>query len=147
LSEIAGDLWRHSKELIKGTSVTQRDEHIFRTIPTFIRGFLFRLMIAGTNWFNWPEMLWGHRTLRSGTMINYLGQRGAPPMHFFKASRFPNDTATLNVTMGPSHSDVNGMPVAPLYVRADHRVVDAYQLGQFVADLRQYLADPLSLEE
>jgi hypothetical protein len=147
LSKIARDLWRHSRDLIKGTSDSQRDERIFRAIPAPFRGFLFRLMLAGTNWINWPAALWGHRTLRAGTMINYLGQRGAPPMRFFKASRFPNDTATLNVTMGPSQTDGENEPAAPLFVRADHRVVDAYQLGQFVADLRQYLADPLSLEE
>jgi hypothetical protein len=147
LSRIARDLWQHSKELIKGTSDTQRDERIFRAIPTPFRGLIFRLMLLGTNWINWPAALWGHRTLRSGTMINYLGYRGAPPMRFFKASRFPNDTATLNVTMGPSHADGENEAVAPLFVRADHRVVDAYQLGQFVADLRQYLADPSLLEE
>jgi hypothetical protein len=79
-------------------------------------------------------------------MINYLGQRGAPPMRFFKASRFPNDTATLNVTMGPSHADGESEPVAPLFVRADHRVVDAYQLGRFVATLRGFLADPATLD-
>jgi hypothetical protein len=147
LTQIARELWRHSRELIKGTSDSQRDERIFRAIPSPFRGMLFRLMLAGTNWINSPAALWGHRTLRSGTMINYLGQRGAPPMRFFKASRFPNDVATLNVTMGPSHADGENEPVAPLFVRADHRVVDAYQLGQFVGDLRQYLADPLLLEE
>jgi hypothetical protein len=146
-AKIARDLWRHSRELIKGTSDSQRDERIFRAIPAPFRGMLFRLMLTGTNWINWPAALWGHRTLRSGTMINYLGQRGVPPMKFFKASRFPNDTATLNVTMGPSHADGGGEPVAPLFVRADHRVVNAYQLGQFVGDLRQFLANPALIDE
>jgi hypothetical protein len=79
-------------------------------------------------------------------MINYLGQRGAPPMRMFKASRFPNDTATMNVTMGPTEDTNMDGPVAPLFVRVDHRVVDAYQLSQFVADLRHYLMYPESLE-
>jgi hypothetical protein len=147
LSQIARELWRHSRDLAKGTSASQRDEWIFRAIPGPLRGLLFRLMIRGSNWVNWPAALWGHRTLRAGTMINYLGQRGAPPMRFFKASRFPNDTATLNVTMGPTQTDAGQEPAAPLIVRADHRVVDAYQLGQFVGDLRAYLSDPAALED
>jgi chloramphenicol O-acetyltransferase len=147
LEQIAREVWRHSKELAKGESASQRDERIFRSIPGIFRGSLFRLMILGTNWINWPAALWGHRTMRSGTMINYLGQRGAPPMRMFKASRFPNDTATMNVTMGPTEDAVMDGPSAPLFVRVDHRVVDAYQLSQFVADLRQFLMEPELLEQ
>ena len=146
LGSIAREVWQHSRELTKGISASQCDEKIFRLIPGFIRGAIFRLMLLGTNWINWPAALWGHRTVRAGTMINYLGQRGAPPMRMFKASRFPNDTATMNVTMGPTEDTDRDGPLAPLFVRVDHRVVDACQLSQFVADLRQYLMCPESLE-
>jgi pyruvate/2-oxoglutarate dehydrogenase complex dihydrolipoamide acyltransferase (E2) component len=35
---------------------------------------------------------------------------------------------------------------APLFVRADHRVVSAYQLAEFTETLRQLLIDPSLLE-
>ena len=146
LDSIAKEVWQHSRDLINGVSPSQADEKLFRLLPGFIRGTLFRLMLLGTNWINWPAALWGHRVIRAGTMINYLGQRGAPPMRSFKPSRFPNEAATMNVTMGPTENTNATGRVAPLFVRVDHRVVDAYQLGQFIGDLRLYLTNPQSLE-
>jgi hypothetical protein len=35
----------------------------------------------------------------------------------------------------------------PLFVRADHRLVDAYQLGRFVAALRDLMNHPERLDE
>jgi hypothetical protein len=146
LSHLAGEIWQHGRDLTKGTSDCQRDERIFRLLPGVLRNILFRWMLRGINWFYQPAALWGHRACRAGTMVNYLGHRGAPPMRMFKASRFPNDTTTLNITMGPTESGGPDGPVAPLFIRADHRVVDAYQLGQFLGDLRRYLMDPVLLE-
>ncbi len=146
LSQIAGEIWEHSQKLAKGVSTSQRDERIFRFIPRYLRGLLFRHILWSNNLVHWPAAIWGHRLCRAGTMINYLGHRGAPPMTMFKPSRFPNDACTLNITMGPSQpSGSNGL-VAPLIARADHRVVDAYKLGQFLADLRRYLMDPTAMK-
>lgn len=147
LAEIARDLWQHARELAQGSSRYQRDERLFRRLPGVLRSWIFRLVVRGTNAINWPAALWGHRTCRAGTMVNYLGHRGAPPMRMFKASRFPSDVTTVNVTMGPAESNGVGEAVAPLFVRVDHRVVDAYQLGQFVGDLRRYLMEPERLAE
>ena len=36
--------------------------------------------------------------------------------------------------------------IAPLFVRADHRVADAYALGRFVGMLQQTLAEPQLME-
>jgi hypothetical protein len=146
VAQIARDVWRHAQELAEGSSPYQRDEQMFRFLPPLIRGAVFRFLLASGNWFNWPAALWGHRTVCAGTMVNYLGHRGAPPMRMFKASRFPSDTTTLNVTMGPSEPGSPQGPVAPLFVRADHRVVDADQLGRFVGELRRYLMDPKLME-
>lgn len=146
-ADIARDIWRQSRELVKGTSRYQQDERVFRLLPGLLRGLLFRHTVWQNNHFHWPAALWGHRMCRAGTMVNYLGHRDAPPMRSFKPSRFPSDTVTVNVTMGPSEcSGPDGGPVAPLFVRVDHRVVDAYQLGQFVATLRSYLMAPESLD-
>jgi len=145
LGEIAGELWGHARELAQGSSTTQRDEWIFRVIPSWLNRFALRVVIGGGNIINWPAALWGHRLLRAGTMINYFGHRGAPPMRSFKPSRFPNDALTTNVTMGPTEAGPTGR-VAPLFVRIDHRLGDAYQLGQFVADLRRFLMQPELLD-
>ena len=147
LDSIAKEVWRQTRDLVDGVSPSQADEKLFRLLPGFIRGSLLRLMLFGTNQVNWPAALWGHRTIRAAAMINYLGQRGAPPMRSFKPSRFPNDAATMNVTMGPTENINGSPPAAPLFVRVDHRVVDAYQLGQFIGDLRRYLMNPQSLEK
>lgn len=142
LDEIAKELWEHSRQLQKGISPSQRDAKVFRLLPGFLRNFLFRFMLLGNNWVNSPAMLWGHRTLRAGTVVNYLGHRGAPPMRMYKPSRFPTDVTTMSVTLGPAEPDHRGEPVAPLFVRVDHRIVDAHQLSQFVGDLRDLLIDP-----
>ena len=146
IREIAHEIWQLWHEIAQDNSRYRCDERIFRSLPGLVRNTLFRWMLRGVNWIYQPVALWGHRTSRAGTMVNYLGQRGAPPMRVFKASRFPNDAVPLNVTMGPTESGGPNGPVAPLFVRADHRTIDAYQLGQFVGDLRQYLMDPTSLE-
>ncbi len=143
VAEIAAEVWKQARELAKGTSEWLRYERLFRSIPRVLRGMAMRHLLLHTNWVNWPAALWGHRQLRAAAMINYLGHRGAPPMRMFKPSRFPVDACTLNVTMGPTESDTQA---APLFVRADHRVVDAYQLGQFVAALRLYLTEPELLD-
>jgi hypothetical protein len=146
LAEVARDIWRHGQQLAKGVSIYQREERLFRFLPGVCRNLLFRLMLRGVNWFNQPVALWGHRACRASTMVNYLGQRGAPPMRAFKPSRFPSEVATLNVTMGPTESGGPNGPVASLFVRGDHRVIDAYQLGQFIGALRRYLMEPALLE-
>lgn len=141
LTQLASELWEHSRQLQKGNSEIIRDERLFRLLPRPLRNVLFRAMLAGNHLLNWPAALWGHRTLRAGTLINFLGHRGAPPMRTFKPSRFPTDVTTMNVTLGPSETDPHGSAVAPLIVRVDHRVVDALQLGRFLGDLRQLLMD------
>lgn len=141
--QLAAEVWQQTRELTKGTSDWVIYEKVFRCIPRPLRGFFMRHLLLHTNWVNWPAALWGHRQLRAAAMINYLGHRGAPPMRSFKPSRFPVDACTLNVTMGPTEAETGA---APLFVRADHRVVDAYQLGQFVASLRRYLTEPDTLD-
>ncbi len=66
-------------------------------------------------------------------------------MRSFKQSRFPNEALLNNVTLGPSEPGPDG-PIAPLLVRTDHRIVDGYQLGKFLADIRRYLMEPERLE-
>ena len=144
LAQIARETWQHWQAVAKRASEYQRDERIFRLLPGMLRNVLFRGMLWGVNQIYQPVALWGHRTSRAAATVDYLGQRGAPPMRSFKPSRFPNDASTMSVTMGPTDPDGPNGPAAPLFVRADHRIVDAYQLGRFVGDLRRYLMAPES---
>jgi hypothetical protein len=86
-------------------------------------------------------------------LVNYLGFPGAPPMRMYKPSKFPDETSLLSVTLGrieerPAvrEGSVVVRRMAPLFVRADHRVTDAYVLGRFVASLQEALTNPASLE-
>jgi hypothetical protein len=146
LAQIAKEIWQEGREIAKGNFRYKLDERMFRLLPGPLRNTIFRGILWGVNWIYMPVALWGHRTSRAGATVDYLGQRGLPPMRMYKASRFPNDAATLNITMGPPEAGGPDGPVAPLFVRADHRIVDAFQLGQFVGKLRQYLMDPKLLE-
>lgn len=93
---------------------------------------------------------WGFARLRRGSVyVNSLDFRGAPPMTAYKPSRFPSEIQLSSVTQGPVREQViavDGQPqvrrVAPLFIRADHRAVDAYELGEFVATLSRYFAEP-----
>jgi hypothetical protein len=86
-------------------------------------------------------------------MVNDLSFRDAPPMRCYKPTRFPDESASLSVTLGPMEQKVVprgdrfvASTVAPLIVRADHRITDAYGLGRFVGTLRQLLQNPLTLD-
>ena len=37
--------------------------------------------------------------------------------------------------------------VAPLFVRADHRIASAYQMAQFSQTIRKFLINPQAMEE
>src|SRR5262249_58980197 len=78
----------------------------------------------------------------AGAFVNYLGFPGAPPMHGFKPSCLPLNAYSVNVTMGPSEPRpvvADGQVVirkqAPLFVRADHRMVNAYETANFINTL------------
>jgi hypothetical protein len=93
---------------------------------------------------------WGFARLRRGSVyVNSLDFRGAPPMTSYKPSRFPSEIQLSTITQGPVREQVvavDGQPrvrrMAPLFIRADHRAVDAYELGEFVATLSRYFAEP-----
>jgi len=93
---------------------------------------------------------WGFARLRRGSVyVNSLDFRGAPPMTSYKPSRFPSEIQLSTITQGPVQQKVvavDGQPqvrkVAPLFIRADHRAVDAYELGGFVTTIRNCLSKP-----
>jgi hypothetical protein len=85
--------------------------------------------------------------------VNDLSFAGAPPMRTYKPSRFPDQTDMLNLTIGPMENRIVerggqfvSAAVMPLFMRADHRIVDAYVAGRFLAAVRDLLNDPQRLD-
>jgi hypothetical protein len=109
----------------------------------FYLGGRFRI----PTWFDFQQELNG-----AGAFVNYLGFPGAPPMIGFKPSCLPMNSYSVNVTMGPAEPRpvvVDGSMVirrqAPLFVRADHRMVNAHEAAAFIQTLRKHLAHPWTL--
>jgi hypothetical protein len=82
-------------------------------------------------------------------MVNDLSFPGAPPMRVYKPTRFPDKSDSFNLTLGPVESKVVtrsgqfvSVNVMPIFLRADHRLVDAQQVGRFLALIRDFLSNP-----
>ncbi len=153
ISEIAQQVLQHNRNAARGEHVHDRQTQIFRRIPRWIAGPLLRLQLWSTNHFNHPVDDLNEQLCAAPVLVNYLSFNGAAPMRSFKPSRFPSECWTLSVTMGPGENrpvaDGNRVvvkPVSTLFVRADHRIVDAYELGKFVGTLQTLLSDPWLLD-
>ncbi len=85
-------------------------------------------------------------------MVSPLNFPGAPPLRSVEFVKWGNLYST-HIVIGPTETrpviemDASRPPVVPLFVRADHRLVDGVDLGRFVATLRDYLRDPQSIPE
>ena len=74
-------------------------------------------------------------------------------MRSYKPSRFPDQADSLNLTLGAIENKVVAradkfvsVGVMPLFVRADHRIVDAYKAGRFLATVSDLLNHPERLD-
>ncbi len=153
VEEIAGLVWKTLMEDALGRSAVERDRRRIRRLP----GPLFHALMRVYGWLDqtFPLPTFGRlEHLRSSAvLVNDLSFHGAPPMCSYKPTRFPDEGLTLNVTLGPEQEKAlirNGEvvvgTVAPLFVRADHRLTDAYGLARFVAALRDRLQSPHQLD-
>ena len=153
LQEIAGIVWRALLSGRRGDALIRRDRQRMKALPSW--GFHTLLAI-----YRWLDRRWALPTLGrldglrcSAVLVNDLSFRHAPPMRCYKPTRFPDESISVNITLGPMEEKVvvrDGQPVvstvAPLFLRADHRIVDAYQAGRFLATLRDFLQDPAQLD-
>ena len=153
LDEIGQFLWSSQLEIASGNHADCGDKAILNRGPAFVRRWGSRLFWWLDRTFRLPRFGRLDRHLDSAVVVNYLGFQGSPPMTMYKPSKFPDESSLLSVTMGrieqrPVVRDgcVVARRVAPLFVRADHRVTDAYVLGRFVGALRDALAEPQLLE-
>ncbi len=153
LQQIGGLVWKSLLDCRHGRAPVDHDRRRMKAMPAW----LFHVLLSFYRWLDrrWPLPTFGRLDdLRcAAVLVNDLAFRGAPSMRCYKPTRFPDETVTINVTLGPIEEKVvvrDGQPVAgkvaPLFVRADHRIADAYQVGAFVATLRDFLQHPAQLD-
>lgn len=147
--QVAEWLWQRQLEFARGQSPVERDKRRLRSLPAWLLHLVLVAHRAMHRTFRLPSLGRLDALTSSPVVVNHLGFSGAPPLRMYKPSRFPDESAHLSVTMGAIEprpvvhaGEVQIQPVAPLFVRADHRLTDACVLGQFVEAVRTLLAHP-----
>lgn len=152
VSEIARESWRNSQSASGDHEGVPQP--IYMRFPRRLQGVLQRwLHVPLVNHVNSRVRGTNNRQRGASTMVNYFGTRGMAPMRSFKPSRLPYESITLTVTMGAIeqrpvalNGEVVVRPIAPIFIRADHRIVDAHEIGVFAETLRKLIGDPATLE-
>lgn len=154
MAEIAGDIWGHLRNAHQGERTGHTPSRFYYRIPRFLRRVAIRGHLWINNFLHLPSWRMNEMQRSAPVLINYFAFEGAAPLRSFKPSRFPAESCTLSVTMGATESrpanwqgQLELRPLAPLFVRADHRVCDAFDLGRFAGTLRELLSNPAALEE
>ncbi|MFH1923250.1 MAG: 2-oxo acid dehydrogenase subunit E2 [Planctomycetota bacterium] len=153
LERIAQMMWRNQWKALRGTSLDHLDKATLRRWPHA----LLRWGIKGYFWldrnFRLPKTGKIDRVSSAPVLVNYFGFPGVPPLRSYKPSNHPDESSHLSVTMGRIEprpvvraNEVVVRPIAPLFVRADHRIADAYLLAQFVTTLTAFLTAPATME-
>jgi hypothetical protein len=153
LEQIGLETWQRLLQAGRGEGDRDRDLARLRRLPGFwfrqilrLYGFLDRHLAL-------PSLGRLDATRASSVTVNDLSFPGAPPMRVYKATRFPDQADSLNLTLGPVESKVIArsdnfvtVNVMPLFLRADHRLADAQQVGRFLAAVRDLLSHPERLD-
>jgi hypothetical protein len=153
LEQIGREVWHRMLQAGRGEGGRDRDLARMRKVPAFWFRQILRLYGFLDRHFRLPA-LGRIDELRGGAAtVNDLSFPGAPPMCGYKPSRFFDDSDALNLTLGPAQSKVVeragafvSINVMPLFMRADHRLVDAYQVGRFLALVRDLMQYPERLD-
>ena len=154
LKQIARTLWENQLSVTAGETTDHEDKALLRSrLPGPLLGWGVRAFLYLDSKFNLPKLDRIDRTACSPVVVNYLAFAGAPPMRTYKPSKYPHESSTVSITMGRTEEvpvvrdgKVETEKVAPLFVRADHRIVSAYELGEFIQTLRTLLAHPAEMD-
>lgn len=148
---IATEAWRTAQAAVRGGSGVA--EPVYMRFPRRLQAMLLPFHVWLVNSVNRPVRETNKRQRSASALVNYLGGKEMAPMRSYKPSRLPYDIAMTTVTMGaiePRPAAVAGAvvvrPVAPLFVRADHRLVDAHEVGRFVETVRRLVANPALID-
>ncbi len=154
LDQIGQEVWQRLMEAGRHTGRRDRELTRIRRVPGFVLrqflrfyGFLDRVFVIPT--------VSRIDELRGGSMmVNDLSTSGAPALRMYKPSRFPDSSDSLNLTLGPVESKVIArgdqfvsVRVMPLFLRADHRLTDAHEMGRFLSLVRDLMQNPQRLDE
>ena len=146
-------VWESQFAIASGGHSDCFDKSLLNWGPAWSRRWGSRIFWWLDRNFRLPRLGRIDRHLDSAVIVNYLGFPDAPPMRMYKPSKFPDESSLLSVTMGRIESrpvavgnQVEVRPTIPLFIRADHRVTDAYLLSRFIGTLRSYLQNPHLME-
>jgi len=149
IEEISAEVWRRLLEAARGSGARDRDLARMRKVPAFWFRQMMRFYGFLDRHFHLPAVSRLDELRGGSTMVNDLSHAGAPPMRSYKPSRFADGSDSINLTLGPVEKKLvmrDGAPVEirvmPLFMRADHRLADAYQIGRFLAAMRETLQNP-----
>jgi 2-oxoacid dehydrogenase/acyltransferase catalytic subunit len=149
LERIGLEIWQRLLQAGRGEGGRDRDLARFRLIPSFWFRQILRLYDFIDRHVRLPNFGRLDGTRASCVTVNDLSFPGAPPMRIYKPTRFPDRSDSFNLTLGPIENKVVArldkfvsINVMPLFLRADHRLVDAQQAGRFLAAVRDLLSNP-----
>jgi hypothetical protein len=149
LEQIAKEVWQRLLQAGRGEGRRERYLTAARRIPGFWLRQLLRLYFLLDRHFPLPTTGSLDSVRAGAATVNDLSFPGAPPMRSYKPTRFPDPGDSLRLTLGPTENKVvargdhfASISVMPLFVRADHRLVDAHQVGRFVAAVRNLMNHP-----
>jgi hypothetical protein len=149
LERIGLEIWQRLLQAGRGEGGRDRDLARFRRIPSFWFRQIVRLYGFLDRHFRLPTLGRIDGTRAGSVMVNDLSFAGAPPMRMYKPTRFPDRSDAFNLTLGPMEPKVVArsdqfvsVNVMPLFLRADHRLADAQQVGRFLGAVRELLSHP-----
>lgn len=150
LTEIARWLWEHSCSGVRNEFTYHKKKTFFESLPKWLIRRFIHLHLRSVNRRNMPSLPCFRREIQGSTMVNYFGSGGTVNMRAFKPSRFPCESNTVNVTMGPTedkavvkNGEVVVRRIAPVFVRVDHRITQGgFALREFIGTLVRQLEQP-----
>ena len=153
LYQIAHIIMMKQLEYARKNSRERRDLARFRKLP----GWLLRMTMRTSDWLdrNFVMPVTGRidRLRESGVLVNDFSSNRFPIMRSYKPSRQPGENKPISVTLGRPDDRVvmvNGVvtskKIAPITIRADHRICDGFQLAQFVKSVVTKLNRPAEME-
>lgn len=149
IADIATRLWEKQLELRRASAKELKDRKRMARLPGWVFRRVMRTYDQLDRWFALPIVSRLDRYRNSPVLVNDFTFAGAPLMRGYKPSRFPDQSKTINVTLGPPEEKVvwqdnqaQPIKVAPLSVRIDHRICDGFELAKFVSTLSTVLNSP-----
>jgi pyruvate/2-oxoglutarate dehydrogenase complex dihydrolipoamide acyltransferase (E2) component len=153
LKVFAENVWSEMGKARRGEDSMGKAKRNAQRYGSFLFGWMLRIDRFITNRLPLPMMVSRLARLHATpVVINMLNFPGAPPLRVYKATQVGSNSWCVHIAFGPTEEKPvveNGQvvirPLAPLFVRVDHRMGDAVELGRFTATIRDYLTDPARL--